>query len=636
VRAIFLSYRRDDAEGEAGRLFDFLTAEFGADKVFMDVTGIEPGRDFRKVIDQNVTSCGVLLAMIGKGWLDAKDDAGRPRLDDPMDFVRLETASALKRDIPVIPVLVHGGRMPRPEQLPEDLKDLAYRNAVELTHPRWDSDVQLLIKVLRPYVDKELEQAGDAEAKRTLEKPLGKSATPASKQPRADSATLPASTQPTKRFWRRVVLAGVAATAIAAAGIFLRSCNSPKEQTSTNRSLASASPTAGSQTQGNPANIAPSTSSNSTNATPSALAKARPSTADSGRRPDGVRETKSDPEIKRVFITGESYYKAGQYEQALPLLRKAAESGDGGAAAYLGLICEKGLGGLPKDDAQAVSWFRKAADAGNARGMSGLGFMYEKGLGGLPKDDAQAVSWYRKAADADDAWGMNNLGGMYAGGRGGLPKDETQAVSWYRKGADGGHARSMTNLGSMYESGRGGLPKDDAQAVSWYRKGADAGDARGMSGLGFMYEKGRGGLPKDEAQAVSWYRKAADADDAWGMNNLGAMYASGRGGLPKDDVQALKWYRKAADAGYAHGISNLGNMYEKGRGGLPKDDVQAVSWYRKGADAGDAWAMNKLGAMYEIGRGGLRKDKAQAVNWYSKAAALGNTDAEQALKRLGH
>jgi len=149
VRAIFLSYRRDDAEGEAGRLFDFLTAEFGADKVFMDVTGIEPGRDFRKVIDQNVTSCDVLLAMIGKGWLDAKDDAGRPRLDDPMDFVRLETASALKRDIPVIPVLVHGGRMPRPEQLPEDLKDLAYRNAVELTHPRWDSDVQLLIKVRR-------------------------------------------------------------------------------------------------------------------------------------------------------------------------------------------------------------------------------------------------------------------------------------------------------------------------------------------------------------------------------------------------------------------------------------------------------------------------------------------------------
>jgi hypothetical protein len=117
MRAVFISYRRDDAEGEAGRLFADLAGKFGADKVFMDVTGVEPGRDFRKVIDQNVASCGVLLAIIGKGWIDAKDDGGRRRLDDPLDFVRLETASALKRDIPVIPVLVHGGLMPRAEQL---------------------------------------------------------------------------------------------------------------------------------------------------------------------------------------------------------------------------------------------------------------------------------------------------------------------------------------------------------------------------------------------------------------------------------------------------------------------------------------------------------------------------------------
>ena len=90
----------------------------------MDVTGLEPGRDFRRAIDQHVASCGVLLAMIGRGWVDAKDDSGRRRLDDPMDFVRLETASALKRDIPVIPVLVQGARMPRAEQLPPDLAEL--------------------------------------------------------------------------------------------------------------------------------------------------------------------------------------------------------------------------------------------------------------------------------------------------------------------------------------------------------------------------------------------------------------------------------------------------------------------------------------------------------------------------------
>ena len=146
--AIFISYRRGDAEGEAGRLFDDLTAQFGGKAIFMDVMDIKPGRDFRKVIDENVSSCGVLLAIIGKGWINARDDAGRRRLDDPQDFVRLETASALKRDIPVIPVLVHGASMPLAEQLPEELKELAYRNAVELTHARWESDVQVLIKGL--------------------------------------------------------------------------------------------------------------------------------------------------------------------------------------------------------------------------------------------------------------------------------------------------------------------------------------------------------------------------------------------------------------------------------------------------------------------------------------------------------
>jgi PASTA domain/TIR domain len=149
MRAIFISYRRNDSEGEAGRLFDDLVDQFGEDSVFMDVTTIEAGRDFRKAIDESVATCGVLLAIIGKNWLDAKDDAGKRRLDDPTDFVRLETASALRRDIPVIPVIVRGASMPHPDQLPDDLKDLAYRNFVELTHARWTPDIQLLIAALR-------------------------------------------------------------------------------------------------------------------------------------------------------------------------------------------------------------------------------------------------------------------------------------------------------------------------------------------------------------------------------------------------------------------------------------------------------------------------------------------------------
>src|SRR5262245_24796325 len=150
--SIFLSYRREDSEGQAGRLYDDLVAVFGSDSVFMDVAAIQPGRDFRKSIDQSLNSCGVFLSLIGKSWLTAKDASVQRRLDDPADFVRIETGAALKRDIPVIPVLVLGASAPKPDQLPDDLKELAFRNAVELTHARWDSDIQVLIKALRPQI----------------------------------------------------------------------------------------------------------------------------------------------------------------------------------------------------------------------------------------------------------------------------------------------------------------------------------------------------------------------------------------------------------------------------------------------------------------------------------------------------
>lgn len=150
--AIFISYRRDDSEGEAGRLFDDLIRAFGNDAVFMDVAGIRPGVDFRKAIEDNVTSCGVFLAIIGPAWLTIASPEGKRRLDDPSDFVALEIASALRREVPVIPILVHDAKMPAVDLLPEALKPLAYRNSVELSHARWNSDVTLLIEALKSYV----------------------------------------------------------------------------------------------------------------------------------------------------------------------------------------------------------------------------------------------------------------------------------------------------------------------------------------------------------------------------------------------------------------------------------------------------------------------------------------------------
>ena len=182
--AIFISYRRNDSQGEAGRLFDDLVQPFGEDMVFMDVAGIEVGRDFRKAIEESVSKCGVLLVVMGPQWLDARDENAARRLDDPGDFVRIETASALRRDIPVIPVLVHGAAMPRAEQLPENLRDLAYRNCIELTHARWKSDTQLLIEALRRLLG---EKAGVD--KGTGSAPAKVPTPPVTPQPRAVEAS---------------------------------------------------------------------------------------------------------------------------------------------------------------------------------------------------------------------------------------------------------------------------------------------------------------------------------------------------------------------------------------------------------------------------------------------------------------
>jgi hypothetical protein len=80
---VFVSYRREESSGIAGRLYDRLAAHFGDDQVFMDVDTIALGVDFAKVITQAVGTCEVLLAVIGPHWLTATDEEGQRRLDAP-------------------------------------------------------------------------------------------------------------------------------------------------------------------------------------------------------------------------------------------------------------------------------------------------------------------------------------------------------------------------------------------------------------------------------------------------------------------------------------------------------------------------------------------------------------------------
>src|SRR5271166_2281063 len=159
---IFISYRRDDASHPAGRLYDHLALNFPRSRIFMDIDNLDPGEDFAEAIAKSVGSCDILIAVIGRHWLDAADPDGNRRLDNPDDFVRLEISTALKRSIRVMPVLVDGAVMPRSPQLPEDLQPIVRRQAVELSHNRFATDSERIIQA----INRAFEKAAAEEAER--------------------------------------------------------------------------------------------------------------------------------------------------------------------------------------------------------------------------------------------------------------------------------------------------------------------------------------------------------------------------------------------------------------------------------------------------------------------------------------
>ncbi|MGB7858647.1 MAG: toll/interleukin-1 receptor domain-containing protein, partial [Pseudolabrys sp.] len=144
--AIFINYRREDSISTAGRLYDRLSQTFGRKNIFMDVDHIPAGVDFVTHLNSQVAACNIILVVIGPHWLEAKDENGGRRLDSPDDFVVIEIATALARNIRVIPVLVDGARMPKAGELPNSLKALARRQAVEVRQLHFGRDAEALLE----------------------------------------------------------------------------------------------------------------------------------------------------------------------------------------------------------------------------------------------------------------------------------------------------------------------------------------------------------------------------------------------------------------------------------------------------------------------------------------------------------
>ena len=211
MSAIFISYRREDAEDSARALYESLLREFGKDRLFMDVEAIALGSDFRQAVEHSLSSCGAFLAVIGPTWLDLKadnDPSGKRRLDNPGDFVRQEVATALKKGatLPVIPVLVRGATMPTADQLPNDLKDLAFRNALTLSHLDWDGNVAKLVTAILPHVGGPRARVQSSASTATTDR----SATPSAPSPTGTGSS---------RGLSKGLLAGIAAAVVLVAAV---------------------------------------------------------------------------------------------------------------------------------------------------------------------------------------------------------------------------------------------------------------------------------------------------------------------------------------------------------------------------------------------------------------------------------
>jgi hypothetical protein len=151
---IFISYRREDTAAQAGPLYDRLSARFGQERVFMDVDSIAFGVDFTERVIGILAGCNVLLALIGREWSAITDSKGTRRLDNPLDWVRVEIETALQRDIRVVPVLVDGAVLPQAADLPSSLRPLIQRQASKLSHTSFESDVTRLIADVHAVIER--------------------------------------------------------------------------------------------------------------------------------------------------------------------------------------------------------------------------------------------------------------------------------------------------------------------------------------------------------------------------------------------------------------------------------------------------------------------------------------------------
>lgn len=160
ANGVFISYRRSDSAGYAGRIADYLSNEFPGLNVFMDASSLRPGDDFVRSIQSSLDASGIVLPLIGEEWLYAEGRSGERRLEDPQDFVRLELELSLQAKKRIIPILLNETLMPAAETLPRSICQLTRYHAFRLRHETFKRDIVGLAELLSEEVQTRGDHSG--------------------------------------------------------------------------------------------------------------------------------------------------------------------------------------------------------------------------------------------------------------------------------------------------------------------------------------------------------------------------------------------------------------------------------------------------------------------------------------------
>lgn len=347
-------------------------------------------------------------------------------------------------------------------------------------------------------------------------------------------------------------------------------------------------------------------------------------------------------------------------------IEKLATEGNAEAAARLGIMHDRGLGGIKKNTAKALELFRTADAKGSLLGKFFLGRYYLDGKGGLEKDNLKGLfladeaarsgccealffmgKWYVTAsgvnadpnkgmtylvyaADMGNSRAMNELGYCLDTGKAGRI-NRSEAARWIRMAAERDNRRSQHNLGLLLVDGRG-IEKSPAEGVQWFLKSAEKGFAPAMYSLGHCFEKGTG-VDADINEAFNWYLKGANAGDIDSIRKVGEAFRDGNKGTPVSWAQALQWYEKGAAKGDGSCMNILGIMHLNGEG-CAKDEKKTRDYFKAAADKGNRAGLYNMGLGHEKGLWGMPKNRDEAIEYYRKAAKAGHPTAMQRLTAM--